>query len=50
MEVFFRSGNAKELHFSGFLKRYEDVRKILRTVTESTGVKFDVSGKTIVVN
>lgn len=50
VEFEYGSDKAKELHFSGYLKRYDDVRKILATVTESTGVKFVVKGKTIVVN
>ena len=50
MEVFFRSDAVKSLHFSGYLRRYEDIRKILATVTESTGVKFDIKDKTIIVN
>ena len=50
MEVLYLSDRGKELHFSGFLKRYEDVRKILATVTESTGIKFDVVKNKIVVN
>ncbi|RHR80470.1 FecR family protein [Odoribacter sp. AF15-53] len=50
MEVFFRSDAVKALHFSGYLRRYEDIRKILATVTESTGVKFDIKDKTIIVN
>lgn len=50
MEVVYLSDRGKELHFSGFLKRYEDVRKILATVTESTGIKFDIVKNRIIVN
>lgn len=50
MEVVYVSDRGKELHFSGFLKRYEDVRKILATVTESTGIKFDIVKNRIIVN
>lgn len=49
VEVFFYSGKARELHFSGHLERYEDIRRILSTITESTGVVFSITGKTIVV-
>lgn len=48
-EVFFHSNRVKELHFTGHLARYEDIRKILNTVTESTGVEFQVTDKTIIV-
>lgn len=49
VEVFFYSNKARELHFSGHLERYEDIRRILATITESTGVTFSITDKTIVV-
>lgn len=49
VEVFFHSNKARELHFSGHLERYEDIRRILATITESTGVTFSITGKTVVV-
>lgn len=49
MELFFYSRKIKELHFTGHLSRYEDIRKILSTITESTGVVFDIDKKTIIV-
>lgn len=49
VDIFFQNSQAKELHFSGHLKRYEDVRDILKTITESTGIIFNVQGKTIII-
>lgn len=49
LEVIFRSVAAKDERFSGHLERYEDVRKILNTITESTGVIFEINGKTVII-
>lgn len=50
MKVVFLSEKAKQLHFSGHMKRYEDVRDILYALSDATGVKFSVQEKTIIVS
>lgn len=47
--VFFRSPARREVQFSGHLKRYEDIRKILHAITESTGINFEINGHAIIV-
>lgn len=48
--IFFRSPAKKDIQFSGHLKRYEDIRKILDVMAESTGIVFEVNGRTVIVN
>lgn len=50
VDVFYQSQSVKELHFSGYMERYEQIGTILEAITESTGVQFGVQGKTIVVS
>lgn len=47
--AFFHSPAKKTIQFSGHLKRYEDIRKILNAITESTGIVFEINGRTVVV-
>lgn len=50
MEIVYRSTPERTLHFSGYLPRYKDVRKILSTITESVGVNFQVVEQNIIVD
>ncbi len=50
VEVFFQSESAKRLHFSGHMKRYEQIDEILHAITDATGVVFTINGKTVCVS
>ena len=50
VDVFYQTVSVKELHFSGYMERYKDVRVILDAITLSTGVTFSIQGKTIIVS
>lgn len=50
VDVFYQTAFVKELHFSGYMERYKDVRVILEAITLSTGVTFSIQGKTIIVS
>ena len=50
MEVFFQSESAKKLHFSGHMKRYEQIEDILHAITDATGVVFTINDKTVCVS
>ena len=47
MEVFFQSESAKQLHFSGHMKRYEQIEDILHTITDATGGVFTIDDITV---
>lgn len=49
VKVAFRSAGKKDIRFSGHLKRYENIRKILGAITESTGIVFQISDRMIIV-
>lgn len=50
VDVFYEMSSVKELHFSGYMERYEQIETILHAVTISTGVRFSVQGQTIRVS
>ena len=50
MEVFFQSESAKQLHFSGHIKRYEQIEDILHAITDATGVVFTINDRTVCVS
>lgn len=50
MEVFFQSESAKQLHFSGHMKRYEQIEDILHAITDTTGVVFTINDRTVCVS
>ena len=50
MEVFFQSESAKQLHFSGHMKRYEQIEDILHAITDATGVVFTTNDRTVCVS
>ena len=49
VDVFYQTSSVKELHFSGFMERYEQIGSILNAITISTGVHFDIREHTITV-
>ncbi|MDE7073975.1 MAG: FecR domain-containing protein [Odoribacter sp.] len=50
MEIVYRSMQKEPMHFSGYLPRYKDVRKVLSTLTESVGLCFEVVEQKIIVD
>ena len=50
MEIFFQSESVKSLHFSGHMKRYEQIEDILHAITDATGVVFTINGRTVCVS
>lgn len=48
-EILFTEPAHRQLHFSGHLKRYDNINTILSAITEVTGVKFKNKGRTILV-
>ena len=49
VKVIFRSAGKKDIRFSGHLKRYENIQKILVAISESTGIVFHISDRMIIV-
>ena len=50
VDVFFQSESAKQLVFTGYMKRYNDISEILNAITEVVGVNFTINEKTIIVS
>ena len=50
MEVFFQSESAKKLHFSGHMKRYEQIDNILKAIKSAVGVTFTIKDRTICIS
>lgn len=50
VDVFYQTSAVKELHFSGFMERYEQIDSILNAITISTGVHFVIREHTIMVS
>ena len=50
VEIFFQSESVKSLHFSGHMKRYEQIEDILHAITDATGVVFTINGRTVCVS
>jgi len=50
VDVFFQTETAKQLVFTGYMKRYDDISEILDAITDVVGVNFAINGKTIVVS
>ena len=49
VSVIYRDDAAKELHFSGYMQRYDNIKTILDAMTEATGVRFAIQGRDIIV-
>lgn len=50
MNVFFSNEKAKEVAFSGSIRKYETIINLLEAMEISGGVHFELKGKTIIVN
>lgn len=49
VEVFYVNNDVKNLHFTGHLKRYDQITTILKAIESAVNVKFSVKGRTISV-
>ena len=49
VEVFYVNNDLKNLHFTGHLKRYDQITTILKAIESAVTVKFSVKGRTISV-
>ena len=49
VEVFYVNNEVKNLHFTGHLKRYDQITTILKAIESAVNVKFSVKGRTISV-
>ena len=50
VDVFFANEEVKRLHFTGCLRRYEDIGKLLKPIGETVGATFSVQGRTVCVS
>lgn len=50
MNVFYQQEEAKELIFSGNIRKYDTIENLLNAVEIAGGVHFEIKGKTIVVS
>lgn len=50
IEVFYQSASLQELHFTGCVKRYDHIGRILNALSQSVGVKFNQKGKTLTIS
>ena len=49
LNVFYQNEEAKRLEFTGKVKRYEDVRSLLRKFEQTENVEFEVKGNNVVI-
>ena len=50
MEVFYQNTSLKDLHFTGYVKRYQEIDQILKALSQSVGVKFERQDKTLIIS
>lgn len=50
MNIFFSNEKAKEVIFSGDIRRYDTIKKLLEAMEISGGVRFQLNGNTIIVD
>ncbi len=50
IDVFYQNPELQKLHFTGYVKRYDDIDYILRALSQSVGVKFNQQGKTLTIS
>lgn len=50
IEVFFRNNASRNRHFSGSLPRYREIDEMLKVIEKTSHVRFEVKGKTIIVD
>lgn len=49
-QVFYTNQTARNIRFTGYLKRYEQIDKILKAIASTVSVSFEIKGKTISVS
>ena len=47
VDVFYVNAGLKDLHFTGHMRRYDQIDNILKAIGSAVGVTFSVKGKTI---
>lgn len=50
IEVFYQNTSVKDLHFTGYVKRYQEIDQILKALSQSVGVKFERQDKTLIIS
>ncbi len=50
VDVFFVSATARQLKFTGEIERYEQIETILKLIEKTHVVKFDIKGRTVIIN
>lgn len=50
MEVFYRNEAAKNIVFSGSIKRYDSIRPLLEAIEIAGGIKFEIKGNVLVID
>lgn len=50
MDVFYQNPGLRELHFTGCIKRYDRIETILKALSQSVGVNFNIKGKTLIIS
>lgn len=49
-QVFYLNQKSRDICFTGYLKRYDEIDHILTAIASTVSVSFEINGKTIVVN
>lgn len=49
-QVFYTNQSARNIRFTGYLKRYEQIDKILKAIASTVSVSFEIKGEIISVN
>ena len=50
MDVFYQNPSLQELHFTGCIKRYDRIETILKALSQSVGINFNIKGKTLMIS
>ncbi|MEG0797116.1 MAG: DUF4974 domain-containing protein [Odoribacter sp.] len=49
IDVFYQNQDIQTLHFTGCLKRYDDIGIILKALSQSVGIQFKSDGRTFII-
>ena len=50
VNVFYQNDAAKDIRFTGYLKRYDDINIILNAIETTVSASFRIKEKTIIIN
>lgn len=50
VEIFYQNEKAKDVLFSGDVKRYEVIDTLLKAMEISGGVHFEIKGNTVIIS